>query len=49
MDKNTDGGETMGDGFFRVRVKVDISKPLCRGRVISLENGKELWVSFKYE
>ena len=49
MDKNTDGGETMGDGFFRVRVKVDISKPLCIGRVISLENGKELWVSFKYE
>ena len=39
----------MGDGFIRVWVKVDISKPLCRGRVLSLENGKELWVSFKYE
>ena len=36
-----------GDGFIRVRVTVDISQPLCRGRVISLENGKELWVSFK--
>ena len=39
----------MGDGFIRARVKVDISNPLCRGRVLSLENGKELWVSFKYE
>ena len=38
-----------GDGFIRVQVTVDISQPLCRGRVISLENGKELWVSFKYE
>ena len=36
-----------GDGFIRVRVTVDISQPLCRGRVISLENGKELCVSFK--
>ncbi|KAK9993305.1 hypothetical protein SO802_023008 [Lithocarpus litseifolius] len=49
VDKSTDEGETLGDGFIRVQVKVDISKPLCRGKVISLENGKELWVSFKYE
>ena len=49
MDKNTDEGETLGDGFIWVRVKVDVSQPLCRGRVISLENNKELWVSFKYE
>ena len=28
---------------------MNISKPLCRGRVISLENGKEIWVSFKYK
>ena len=48
VDKNMEG-DSMGDGFVRVRVKVDISKPLCRGRVISLENGKEIWVSFKYE
>ena len=49
VDKNTEEGDSMGDGFVRVRVKVDISKPLCRGCVISLENGKEIWVSFKYE
>ena len=28
---------------------VDISKLLCRGCVISLENSRKLWVSFKYE
>ena len=38
-----------GGGFMRVRVLVDVSQPLCRGRVICLEDGKELWVSFKYE
>ena len=38
-----------GDGFIRVRVTIDMSQPLSRGRVISLESGKELWVSFKYE
>lgn len=38
-----------GDGFVQVRVMVDISQPLCHGRVILLENCRELWVSFKYE
>ena len=28
---------------------IDVSKPLCRGRVISLDSGKERWVPFKYE
>ena len=28
---------------------IDISKPLCRGRVISLDSGIERWVPFKYE
>ena len=49
VNTNTDASEVMGDGFVRVRVAIDVSQPLCRGRVISLENGKELWVSFKYE
>ena len=49
VDKNTKESDSMGDGFVRVRVRVDISKPLCRRCVVSLENGKELWVSFKYE
>ena len=41
--------EGEGDGFIRVRVTIDIFQLLCQGRVISLENGKELWVPFKYE
>lgn len=49
VSRPTDNTKVEGDGFVRVRVMVDISKPLCHGRVISLENGKELWVSFKYE
>ena len=49
VSRPADNTKVEGDGFIRVRVKVDISKPLCRGRVISLENGRELWVSFKYE
>ena len=38
-----------GGGFMRVQVLIDISQPLCRGRVICLEDDKELKVSFKYE
>nr|POF03742.1 uncharacterized protein CFP56_06660 [Quercus suber]POF20149.1 uncharacterized protein CFP56_65128 [Quercus suber] len=35
--------------FLRLRVAVDTSKPLCRGRKITRSDGKEGWVSFKYE
>ena len=45
----TDEAKTEGDNFLRVRVTIDVSKPLCRGRVISLDSGKEWWVPFKYE
>ena len=38
-----------GGGFMRVLVLINISQPLCWGRVICLEDDKELWVSFKYE
>ncbi|KAL0002652.1 hypothetical protein SO802_016433 [Lithocarpus litseifolius] len=44
-----DDNESEGDGFIRIRVTIDVSKPLSRGRVISLDSGKELWVSFRYE
>ena len=49
VTKGIDEEETEGENFMRVRVTLDISKPLCRGRVISLDSGKELWVPFKYE
>ena len=33
--------DDVGGSFFRVRVMVDITLPLCRGRVISLTNGSK--------
>ena len=43
-----DKGFSMG-GFLRVRVSVNITKPLCRGRKIRSGREKLLWVDFKYE
>ena len=44
-----DAPDCDGGSFIRVRVIIDISRPLCRGRLITLEDGNEHWVSFKYE
>ena len=49
VDDTVDESEIEGDGYIRTRVTIDISKPLSHGRLVSLENDKELWVSFKYE
>ena len=38
-----------GGSFMRVRVLVDISQPLCKGRVIAFDDNREQWVTFKYE
>ena len=35
--------------IMRIRVQVDISRPLCCGRKIAFPKGGEGWVSFKYE
>ena len=34
---------------MRIRVRVDTTLPLCRGRLFTLENGSKGWASFKYE
>ena len=34
--------------FIRIQVSFDLSLPMCLGRLISLNDGKEVWVSFKY-
>lgn len=36
------------DKYLRVRVSLDIPKPLPRGKMIRTE-GKQRWIEFKYE
>lgn len=36
-------------GFLRIRVSMDISSPLCRGRMVRLSGPSLTWVDFKYE
>ena len=44
------GGSTLGgQGFMKVQVQLDVTQPLCRGKVVTLENGEQLWLTFKYE
>lgn len=38
-----------GGSFMRIKVVVNITLPLCRGRVVTLELGERTWVRFKYE
>ncbi|KAF3964505.1 hypothetical protein CMV_011216 [Castanea mollissima] len=41
--------EMIGGNFIRVRVEIDVSEPLCRGRRVVLNDKDEVWVSLKYE
>ena len=49
VDRTTSTDAMEGGNFMHVRVLIDISLPLCCGRVLSLEDGGEVWVNFKYE
>jgi hypothetical protein len=35
-------------GYLRVKIRLDIAKPLARGRVLKI-NGSDTWVAFQYE
>jgi hypothetical protein len=35
--------------FLRIRVEVEIAKPLMRGCIIQIEDDKPVWVDFRYE
>ena len=41
--------EMIAGDFLRIRVEVDVLKPLCRGRKVVLDNEKEVSVAFRYE
>ncbi|KAL0009302.1 hypothetical protein SO802_010804 [Lithocarpus litseifolius] len=45
----TESKDTDRGSFLHVRVSIDLSLPLCHGRLISLGNEKHTWVSFKYK
>lgn len=45
MGANTEDGGS----FIWVMMIVDITQPLCWGRLITLENGEKSWIVFKYE
>ena len=47
--KPADNSELQGGNFVRVRVVVDTSKPLSRGRHVSWDKDKDGWVSYQYE
>ena len=42
--REVERGEVM-----RIRVRIDVTLPLCRGRVFLQKDGSMGWVSFKYE
>ena len=44
-----DEEETDGGDFMRVRVELDIMKPLSRGRRVRFSPDSDGWVSFRYE
>lgn len=44
-----DKSEMKGINFMRIRVAVDVTKPLCRGKVFTWDQGREQWASFMYE
>lgn len=46
LPNNQDGDAA---SFMHVRVTIDITQPLCHGRIICLYDDQDQWVSFKYE
>lgn len=49
VNRTTDLSDMVGGSFMRVRVVIDVALPLCRGRLITSDEGEEGWVSFKYK
>ena len=41
--------ERGGENCMRIRVRMDVTRPLCRGRMVKMEEGKNRWVAFRYE
>ena len=35
--------------YLQVRVKIDVTKKLVRGKKVKIEGGEQRWISFRYE
>lgn len=46
---DVDGEGFSLSGYLRIRVSIDITKPLCRGRMVQTGGPSAMWVEFKYE
>ncbi|KAL0014225.1 hypothetical protein SO802_001294 [Lithocarpus litseifolius] len=44
-----DVSSMFGEDFMCIRICIDTTQPLCRGRKVNLCQGKIGWISFKYE
>ena len=49
VSRPKDPKDANGGSFLRLKISIDLSLPLCRGCLVTLENDKQVWVSFKYE
>lgn len=49
MNKKSSLVEVDHGSVMRIRERVDVTLPLCRGRIFKLGNGSKGWVSFNYE
>ncbi|KAL0003792.1 hypothetical protein SO802_011353 [Lithocarpus litseifolius] len=47
--KASEEGDSNSFNFLRLRIAMDTSKSLCQGRKITMADGKEGWVRFKYK
>jgi hypothetical protein len=45
---DTDESRVGWGEFLRARLRIDVMKPLIRGRLLKLKNGT-IWIPFQYE
>lgn len=49
VSRSEHSNDMVGGDFLRVRVEVDVTKPLCRALKIAINNTDVAWIAFKYE
>ncbi|KAK7861031.1 uncharacterized protein CFP56_029151 [Quercus suber] len=49
VNKSVGISDMVGGNFMRIQVLIDITKPLSRGRIITLDSNDDRFISFKYE